>query len=201
MFMEGEYINSLLISQSAHGGRSFSFTSFFLDEPPACNSQLIVFIMSLPSCDVPSERGSPTHPSPGPSRLGRLLPGKVSHHMAEPVSPIQFEDVPLEEARRMGRGPRMDPELYQELRTRMQSLSDQAVRMMIPDGTSRATMKNRIRSVAVELNIPVTIRKVPGGLLFWRSTDEDVQQAQELGARLQSTRHPRQATRRGRRRP
>ncbi len=26
--------------------------------------------------------------------------------MAEPLSPLQFEDVPLEEARRMGRGPR-----------------------------------------------------------------------------------------------
>jgi hypothetical protein len=25
--------------------------------------------------------------------------------MAEPPSPLQFEDVPLEEARRMGRGP------------------------------------------------------------------------------------------------
>ena len=100
----------------------------------------------------------------------------------------------------MGRGPRMDPELYQELRTRMQSLSNQAVRMALPDGTSLAAMKNRIRSVAVELNMPVTIRRVPGGLLFWRSTDEDLQQAKEVGARLQSTRQPRHATRRGRRR-
>ena len=198
--MEGEYINMLLISQSAHGGRSFSFTSFFLDEPPACNSQLIVFIMSLPSCDVPSERGSPTHPSPGPSRLGRLLPWKVSHHIAEPVSPIQFEDVPLEEARRMGRGPRMDPELYRELRTRIQALLDQAVRLTIPDGTSRATMKNRIQRVAAELGIPVTIRRVPGGLLFWRSTDEDMQLSKEVGSRLQTARRGRQARARGRRR-
>jgi hypothetical protein len=30
--------------------------------------------------------------------------------------PIQFEDVPLDQARRMSRGPRMDPQLYQELR-------------------------------------------------------------------------------------
>jgi hypothetical protein len=36
--------------------------------------------------------------------------------------PIQFEDVPLEEARRMGRGSRMDPQLYQALRTRIQAL-------------------------------------------------------------------------------
>jgi hypothetical protein len=32
--------------------------------------------------------------------------------MAEERFPIQFEDVPLEEARRMGQGPRMDPQLY-----------------------------------------------------------------------------------------
>ncbi len=119
--------------------------------------------------------------------------------MAEQPPPIQFEDVPLEEARRMGRGPRMDPQLYQELRTRMQSLSDQAVRMAVPDGTSLATMKNRIRSVAVELNIPVTIRRVSGGLLFWRSTEEDIELAQEVGARLQTAQRGRQA-RPGRRR-
>jgi hypothetical protein len=119
--------------------------------------------------------------------------------MAEPRPPIQFEDVPLEEARRMGRGPRMDLELYQELRTRMHALAGQAVRVTIPDGTSQATMKRRIQQVAAELGIPVTIRRVPGGLLFWRSTDEDVQQAREVGARLQTTRRGRQA-RPGRRR-
>jgi hypothetical protein len=32
--------------------------------------------------------------------------------MAEQSPSIQFEDVPLEEARRMGRGPGMDPEQY-----------------------------------------------------------------------------------------
>ncbi len=120
--------------------------------------------------------------------------------MAEPVSPIQFEDVPLEEARRMGRGPRMDPQLYQELRMRIQSLSDQAVRLTIPDGTSLATMKNRIRRVAAELNTPVTIRRVPGGLLFWRSTDEDIQLAQEVGSRLQTAQRQPRARPRGRRR-
>ena len=108
--------------------------------------------------------------------------------MAEQPPSFQFEDVPLDEARHMSRGPRMDPELYQELRTRIQSLSDQAVRITIPDGTSQNTMKNRILRVAAELGIAVTIRRVSGGLLFWRSTDEDIQQAQEVGARLQTGR-------------
>jgi hypothetical protein len=60
----------------------------------------------------------------------------------------------------------MDPQRYQELRMRIQSLSDQAARMTIPDGTNQNTMKNRILRVAAELGIPVTIRRVPGGLLF-----------------------------------
>jgi hypothetical protein len=119
--------------------------------------------------------------------------------MAEPRPPIQFEDVPLEEARRMGRGPRMDLELYQELRTRMHALAGQAVRVTIPDGTSQATMKNRIQRVAAELGVPVTIRRVSGGLLFWRSTEEDIQLAKEVGSRLQTAQRGRQ-DRRGRRR-
>jgi hypothetical protein len=106
--------------------------------------------------------------------------------MAEPPPPIHFEDVPLDQARRMGRGPRMEPMLYQELRMRIQSLSEQAVRMTIPDGTSPNTMKNRLLRVAAELGIPVTIRRLPGGLLFWRSSDDDIQQAQETANRLQA---------------
>jgi hypothetical protein len=119
--------------------------------------------------------------------------------MADDSSPIQFEDVPLDEARRMGRGPRMDPQLYQELKTRIPSLSSHAVHMTIPEGTSPATMKNRIIRVATELSIPVTIRKVPGALLFWRSTDEDVQQAKEVADRLQTAQRGRRG-RQGRRR-
>jgi hypothetical protein len=111
---------------------------------------------------------------------------EVEDPMAEQPPSFQFEEVPLEEARRMGRGPRMDPELYQELRTRIQALSDQAVRMMIPDRISQSTMKTRILRVAAELGMAVTVRKIPGGLLFWRSREEDLQQAQETANRLQT---------------
>jgi hypothetical protein len=123
--------------------------------------------------------------------------------MAEQLpSPIQFEDVPLEEARRMGRGPRMDPELYNVLKQKIQSLDDTATRLTLPEGTRPTTMKNRILRVAAELGMPLTIRRVPGGLIFWRSTDDDLQQAKEVGARLQTARQPQpppQARPRGRR--
>src|ERR671919_2947645 len=121
--------------------------------------------------------------------------------MAEPPPPMQFEDIPLDEARRMGRGPRMDPQLYQQLRTRIHSLSDQAVRLTIPDGTRQTTtMKSRIQRVAAEFGIPVTVRRVPGGLLFWRSTDEDLQQAKEVAGRLRTARSKGQTQTRGNRR-
>jgi hypothetical protein len=113
--------------------------------------------------------------------------------MADQSPTIEFEDIPIDEARRMGRGPRMDPQLYQELKKRIPLLSSQAVHMTIPEGSSPNTMKNRILRIAAELGIPVTIRKVPGGLLFWRSTDEDVQQAKEVAGRLQSAQRSRGA--------
>jgi hypothetical protein len=67
-------------------------------------------------------------------------------------SSFQFEDIPLDEARRMGRGPRMDPTLYQALKGKIQALDNTATRVTIPEGTSPTTMKNRILRVAGELN-------------------------------------------------
>ena len=64
--------------------------------------------------------------------------------MAQPPSPIHFEDIPIDEARRIGRGPRMDPELYHALHQKLQSLDNSATRMTIPEGTSSTTLKNRI---------------------------------------------------------
>jgi hypothetical protein len=120
--------------------------------------------------------------------------------MADQAPSFQFEDIPIEEARKIGRGPRMDPEIYHALKENIQSLDNTASRMSLPDGTSPTTMKNRILRVAAELGVPVTVRKVPGGLIFWRSTDEDLQQAREIAARLQSARQPPPAAPRGRRR-
>jgi hypothetical protein len=61
-------------------------------------------------------------------------------------------------------------------------------------------MKNYLLRIARELNVPITVRRVSGGVIFWRSSEEDLQQAQEIAVRLQSARQPPQATRPGRRR-
>jgi hypothetical protein len=120
--------------------------------------------------------------------------------MADYSSPIQFDDIPLDQARLMGRGPRMEPMLYDTLHKKIQSLTDQAARIRFRPEIRPARMKNYILRIARELNVPVTIRKVSGGLLFWRSTDDDIQQATETAERLQSARRKPTTRPRGRRR-
>src|SRR5919205_299515 len=105
--------------------------------------------------------------------------------MPEPSSPIEFEDVPLEEARRMGRGPRMEPMLYDTLRQKLQALTTDATRIRLGPEISPTRMRHYLLRLARELDIPITVRRVLGGVLFWRSTDEDLQQAREVASRLQ----------------
>jgi hypothetical protein len=110
--------------------------------------------------------------------------------MAE-QSPFHLEDIPLEDARRMGRGPRMEPLLYDTLKQKIQSLADHAVQIRLGPEITQQRMRRYILRIARELNVPVTVRRVPGGLLFWRSSDEDRQQAQEAAKPL----HPGQRAR------
>jgi hypothetical protein len=106
-------------------------------------------------------------------------------------SAIQFEDVSLEEARRMGRGPRMEPMLYETLRTKIESLSDQAARVRLGSDISPIRMKNYVLRIGRDVKVPVTVRRVPGGIIFWRSTAEDIQQAKDVAGRLRTTRQKR----------
>jgi hypothetical protein len=126
--------------------------------------------------------------------------------MADERFSIQFEDVPLDQARRMGRGPRMEPMLYETLRQKIQALSAAAVRIHLGPEITPQRMKSYLLRIARELQIPVTVRRVSGGVIFWRSSEEDQQQAQEAASRLQTgkqtskTAQPRpQARPRGRR--
>jgi hypothetical protein len=114
---------------------------------------------------------------------------------------IHFDDVPMEQARRMGRGPRMEPMLYDTLRTKIQSLTDHAVQIRLGPEIRPARMKNYLLRLARELDIPVTVRKVTGGVIFWRSSDEDRHQAQEVAGRLQGGRRKQTPRPKARQRP
>jgi hypothetical protein len=97
---------------------------------------------------------------------------------------IHFEDVPLEEARRMGRGPHMGAMLYHMRRHTIPSLSTEATRIHLSPEISPPRMKRYLQSIARALQVPVTVRLLPGGVRFWRSTEEDQQQSQEIADRL-----------------
>jgi hypothetical protein len=118
--------------------------------------------------------------------------------MADDRNGMEFEDISLEEARRMGRGPRMEPLLYDTLRQKIQSLSTEATRIRLGPEIQPARMKNYLQRIARELNVPVTVRKVSGGVVFWRATEEDQEHAQAVGQRLRGTRPKPPAPRRGR---
>jgi hypothetical protein len=111
--------------------------------------------------------------------------------MAGRLSPGHFEDFPLEDARRMGWGPHMEPLLCDTLRQKLQSLSKLAFRIRLGAEIRLERMKYYILHIARDLNVPVTVRKVPGGMVFWRSTNADRQQIKGMGLRLQNTRRSR----------
>jgi hypothetical protein len=106
--------------------------------------------------------------------------------MADQAPSFQFEDVPVDEARRMGRGPRMEPMLYDTLRRKIQALSSEATRIHLGPEIRPERMKNYLLRIARELNVPITVRRVPGGVIFWRSSEADRQHAQETASRLQT---------------
>lgn len=83
----------------------------------------------------------------------------------------------------------MNPELYHALKGEIQSLDNTAACMTLPEGTSPTTVRNWILHVAAVLGIPATVGKTPAGLLFWRSSEEDQQKAQEAAGRLQRSQH------------
>ena len=120
--------------------------------------------------------------------------------MAEQPPTVEFEDIPLEEARLMSRGPRMEHMLYATLRQKIQSLADHAVQIRLGPEIRPERMRRSIQRIAHELTIPVTVRRVEGGVIFWRATEAEQQQAQEVASRLQSARQQRNTQSKGRQR-
>jgi hypothetical protein len=112
--------------------------------------------------------------------------------------PFQFEDIPLEEARLMGRAPRMEPLLYDTLRKKIQALRSEATRVRLGPEITQRRMRNYILRIAHELGVPVMVRRVAGGVIFWRATEEERQQAQEMARRLQNARQHRSTQSKGR---
>src|SRR5688500_15449201 len=91
--------------------------------------------------------------------------------MADDRNDMAFEEISLAEARTMGRGPRMEPLLYNTLRSKIQALSTEATRIHLGPEIRPVRMKQYLLRIARELNVSVTVRKIPGGVVFWRATE------------------------------
>jgi hypothetical protein len=90
--------------------------------------------------------------------------------------------------------------LYDTLRKKIESLSDQAAHIRLGPEISPIRMKNYVLRIGRDVKVPVTVRRVPGGVIFWRSTAEDIQQAKDVAGRLRTTRQKRNGRSGGRRR-
>src|SRR5688500_14063895 len=97
----------------------------------------------------------------------------------------------------MGRGARVEPLHYITLHKQIQDLSTEAARVRVGPEITPTRMKSYILRIARDLDVPVTVRRVPGGVIFWRSTEEDLQQAKDVAGRLQTTRQKPKARPRG----
>jgi hypothetical protein len=89
-----------------------------------------------------------------------LPPADESETSDGPTIPIiDFEDIPLDEARHMGRGSRMEPMLYHTFRHKIRSLSSKGVRIHLGPEISPQRLKTYILHIAHELNVPVTVAR------------------------------------------
>jgi hypothetical protein len=97
-------------------------------------------------------------------------------------------DPMAQEPASMGRGLHMEPMLYETLRKKIQALSTEAIRIHLGPEITPQRMTRYLQVIARDLQVPVTIRRVSGGLILWRSTEEDRQQATDISQRLQTAR-------------
>jgi hypothetical protein len=67
--------------------------------------------------------------------------------------------------------------LYDTLRQKIQALSSEATRIHLGPEIRPARMKNSLLRMARDLGVPVRVRRVPGGVIFWRSSKDDLHQA------------------------
>lgn len=101
------------------------------------------------------------------------------------------EFIPITQAKMMGRGARLSPQLYAyygENVKKAMTESGMAGKMPIPEGVTYVTLKNRLLRVAKDLGVELVVRKSSNFVLFWKATIEDVDAKTEVVERLQGTR-------------
>jgi len=105
---------------------------------------------------------------------------------AKPMFNVRY--MPVNEAKMMGRAARMDPDFYSALEEEITNLIDKAAVIDIPPGMNYMRMKLRLVRVAKDLDIQLTVRKARNGIVFWKTTPEELAANEALAKRLQGGR-------------
>jgi TPP-dependent trihydroxycyclohexane-1,2-dione (THcHDO) dehydratase len=85
---------------------------------------------------------------------------------------FELEQLSVEDARKLVRKARMNPEINRQLVAAVRTLlnqADQAFVLKLPEGVKFAAARTRLIRIANQMNVPLTIRKQSGGkaILFW----------------------------------
>ena len=97
------------------------------------------------------------------------------------MAQFELEPISVDDARRMVRVGRMDPEMHQRLAEALQQMAEkpeQAFLLKLPDDMKYNTARIWLARLAAQREMPLIIRKSGGGkaIVFWRASDNELQQ-------------------------
>ncbi len=104
------------------------------------------------------------------------------------------EFIPITQAKMMGRGARLSPQLYAYYEANVKQTMTQsgmAGKMPIPEGVTYVTLKNRLSRIAKDLGVNLVVRKSSNFVLFWKATSEELEEKERVVSRLQGARRGR----------
>jgi hypothetical protein len=67
-------------------------------------------------------------------------------------------------------------------RKKIQALTTEITRIRLGPEISPTRMRNYILRIGRELGVPATVRRVPAGVIFWRSSHEDLLQSKDVAS-------------------
>jgi hypothetical protein len=115
------------------------------------------------------------------SRIRTLVEHNALDFGGHLMAQFELEPISVDDARRMVRVGRMDPEMHQRLAEALQQMAEkpeQAFLLKLPDDMKYNTARIWLARLAAQREMPLIIRKSGGGkaIVFWRASDNELQQ-------------------------
>jgi hypothetical protein len=97
------------------------------------------------------------------------------------MAKFELQPLSLDDARKMVRVGRMDPEMHHDLSDALDQMKEnpeQAFVLKLPEDMKYLTARMWLLRLALQMELPLTIRKAEGGraIVFWRASEAEVQQ-------------------------